>query len=56
MVAVRVMFNLLMVRQITMEELKYALVVCGAQYVMTGGMSEMLQLPVDNWDIMEVSL
>ena len=45
-----------MVTHQMMEELRYALVDCGVQYVMTVGMLEMLPWSVDNWDIMGVSL
>ena len=39
-----------------MEGWRYVWVECGAQYVMTDGMRGMLELCVDNWGIMEVSL
>ena len=50
----RLMLDWWMVIHQTMEELRYASINCGVQYVMTVGISEMLQLSVDNWDIMEV--
>ena len=50
----RLMLDWLMVIHQMMEELRYVSMNCGVQYVMTGGISEMLQLSVDNWDIMDV--
>ena len=44
----------LMVQQLTLEEWRYVSMECGAQYVMTTGMSEMHKLCADNWDITEV--
>ena len=52
----RLMLDWWMVIHQMMEELKYALVDCGAQYVLMIGMSEMLPLSVDNWAIMDVSI
>ena len=39
-----------------MEEWKFVLVDYGAQFAMMVGMTGMLRLCVNNWDIMDVSL
>ena len=41
---------------LAMVEWRYALMGCGAQCVMMGGMPGMHKWCVDNWDMMDVSI
>ena len=51
----RLIFDWLMVQQLTLDEWRYVSMECGAQYVMTTGMSEMYRWCADNWDMLQVS-
>ena len=53
--AMRLMSDWLMDRQQQMEGWRCVLMGCGAQYVMTDGIPEMLKLSADNLDLIDVS-